>query len=213
VGVAGLALWILTNWHLVRTGKAIKADIDAKRAGTEAFVEDQLLDLRTSLQEELGKVSAEGLEDRVEARMDVFKTYLAEELQGLESRLATVQIDAGPIMERVQADLIPAVQERVENLKSVLLGKMGYAVKGVKALGEGVAELAGERALEEAGIDVEWQRRLQQYGLDEEWLKTHKTAAFGLSLIKEALGRGENVQIVGNVPPGARRVTPPRGFG
>ncbi|MCJ2531786.1 MAG: hypothetical protein LN413_05725 [Candidatus Thermoplasmatota archaeon] len=205
VAILGLIMWAVTNIRLTRTGRDIKADIDEKRAATEEFVRGQLGDLRTGLQEDLPKVD-------LEPQLDALKATFKSDLQELESRLETVQIDARPIMDQVEAKLIPAVQERVEALKSTLLGKMGYAVKGVKALGEGVAELAGERVLAESGVEAEWQMRLAEYGLDEAWLKTHKTAAFGLSLLKEALGRGEDVQIVGSVPQNAKQLGPPKGF-
>lgn len=126
--------------------------------------------------------------------------------------MQTVTIDPGPLLEQVRGDLIPAVEAKIEHVKAVLQGAKGYAVKGVKALGEGVAELAGERVMDQAGYEAEWSMRLAEYGLDEEWMKRNKTAAFGLSLLKEALGRGESVQVVGGVPEGAKRVGPPRGF-
>lgn len=176
VGLMGLLLWIVTNWHLVRTGKAIKADIDEKRAGTEAFVREELEGLKEELREAKPAVD------------------IKAELEGLESRLGTVQIDAAPLIAQVEATLIPAVQERVENVKSAILGSLGYAKKGMKALGEGAAKLTGEKALEAAGFESEWEMRLAQFGMDDEWMKNNKAAAFGLSLIKSALNKGENPQ-------------------
>lgn len=182
VGLIGLLLWIVTNWHI----KRVRTEIDEKRAETQDFVRSQLEDLKAGLKEDL---AAEG---------------------------QTIQIDAGPLMAQVQAELIPAVQERIETLKSTLLGKMGYAVKGVKALGEGVAELVGEQVLEESGLEYEWEMRLARFGLDEEWMKKNKAAAFGLSILKEMSGQGGGSavqsRIVGGVPVGAKRVGPPAGF-
>ena len=199
-------LWIVTNWHLVRTGRSIKADIDEKRASTEAFVRDELRLLKTGIQEDLPKVE-------IREDLDALRADFKEELAGLETRLATVQIDTRPLLEQVTAELIPAVEAKIENVRAVIQGAKGYAIKGVKSLGESVAGLAGEKAIEEAGISSEWEMRLAQLGMDDEWAKRNKTAAFGLSLIKEALSRGENVQIVGSVPSGAKRVGPPKGFG
>lgn len=53
IGLIGILLWVVTNWHLVRTGKAIKADIDQKRAATEKFVQDELKLLKRGLREDL----------------------------------------------------------------------------------------------------------------------------------------------------------------
>lgn len=202
VGVIGILLWIVTNVHLVRTGRSIKADIDAKREATEEFVQAELRSLRTDLS---------GTE--LKGEFDALRADFKVELQELESRLATVQLDAAPILADITATLIPAVEARVENVKKAILGKLGYAVQGVKALAEGAVELVGETAVEEAGFEAEWQMRLAQIGMDDDWLKTHKTAAFGLSLIKEAIGKGHEVQLVGSVPAGAKRVGPPKGFG
>jgi len=47
--VLGLLLWVYTNWHLRRTGLAIKADIDLKRASTEEFVKAELAALKADL--------------------------------------------------------------------------------------------------------------------------------------------------------------------
>lgn len=216
IAILGLIMWAVTNIRLTRTGKAIKADIDEKRATTEEFVEKQLLDLRTGLQEELGKeFNGQALEARVEAKMDTFKSFLSEEMEGLESRLATVQIDARPIMEQVEATLIPAVVERVENVKSSLLGHLGFAKKSVKALAEGAVEIVGERAVTEAGFEHEWEVKLAQLGMDDPWLKEHKTVALGLEFIKEAMRGGRKVEfgeIVGGVPSGAKSIGPPKGF-
>ena len=208
VGLVGILLWIITNWHLVRTGRGLKADIDEKRAGTEAFVKRELSALKSSLQEEL---TGQDLGKRLDALQADFTT----EIQGLEDRLQTVQIDARPLMEQVQSELIPAVQEKIENIKSSLLGKLGYTVKGLKEAGEAVAEVVGEQAFEQAGFNSEWELRLAQYGLDEEWMRTHKTAAMGFSFIKELLKQGQSVQVApGGVPAGAKRIgAPPKGFG
>lgn len=191
VGLLGIALWIVTNVHLVRTGRAIKADIDAKREETQEFVEEQL----------------EGLQDG-------FKTELEAELKTVREELGgNVELDAAPLMEQIELVLVPKVQERVEQVKSALLGKLGYGVKALKAAGEGVAEIVGERAVEEAGFTAEWEARLAQYGIDDAWKKTHKTAALGFELIKEALNAGQPVSVVPGVPPGTKRVGPPKGFG
>ena len=199
VGVMGILLWIVTNWHLVRTGRAIKADIDEKRAGTEDFVRAELDVLKNDL--EIGDRSAELLED--------FKA----ELIALEGRLQTVQIDPAPLLANVQNELIPAVQEKIGILKSELLGHLGYAKKSVKALAEGAVELVGEKAVHEAGFEHEWEVKLAQLGMDDPWLKEHKTVALGLELIKEALRGGRDVQIGVPVPSGAKKIGPPKGFG
>ena len=191
IGAAGgILLWAYTNWHLRRGIQEVRADIDVKRAGTERFVKDEL----ESLKEELRNAKP--------------AVDIKAELAGLESRLATVQIDAAPLMAQVQAELIPAVQEKVENVKSALLGHMGFAKKSVKALAEGAVEIVGERAVQEAGFESEWQIKLAQLGMDDPWLKEHKTVALGLELIKEALRGGQNVQIASGVPGGAKQVGP-----
>lgn len=202
VGVFGIILWIVTNLHLVRTGRAIKADIDEKREATEKFVQAELGTLRTDL----------GGTD-LKAELASLRTDFKEELAGLESRLETVKIDPAPLMAQVQAELIPAVQERVEHVKSAIQGMLGYGKKSLKAAAEGVVEVVGERAVQEAGFEAEWQARLARYGIDDEWKKTHKTAALGFDLIMEALGRGQNVEIVSGVPEGTKKIGPPRGFG
>lgn len=177
VGLIGIALWIVTNWHLVRTGRAIKTEIDEKRAATEAFVQGELATLR----EDLG---------------------------------GAVELDAAPLMKAISAELLPEITDRVENIKATLLGKLGYGIKGVKALGEGVLKATGEKALEEAGYADEWEYRLAQIGIDEEWMKRNKAAAAGLLLLKRGFGQsGQGTQIVGGVPAGAKVVGPPRGFG
>lgn len=210
VGSIGFILWAFTNWHLWKGILGIKADIDVKRAGTEDFVKEELRILKVGLKDELG---GENLKGSLQAQIEGLQADFKSELAGLESRLATVQIDARPIMDQVTAELIPAVEAKIEHVKAVIQGAKGYAIKGVKALGESVAGITGEKALEEAGISSEWEMRLAQLGMDDEWAKRNKTAAFGLSLIKEALSRGENVRVVDYVPSGAKRVGPPKGFG
>lgn len=179
VGLVGIALWIVTNWHLVRTGRGIKSEIDEKRASTEAFVRAELETLR----EDLG---------------------------------GAVEIDANPLMTAFEERIVPAIEARVENIKSVLLGKLGYAAKGVKALGEGVAEIVGEGAIEEAGFGSEWEMRLAQLGMDDEWAKKNKTAAFGLSILRDFTGAGKASRVAGLLPGAGkerRRGSPPKGFG
>lgn len=186
VGLVGILLWIVTNVHLKRTGTAIKADIDEKREATQEFVTTEL------------KAS--------EARI---QTQIEDQLKTLKADLETVTIEPGGLVEQVRAELLPAVTEKVENIKSVLLGKLGYATKGVKAVGEGIAEMAGERIAQEAGFEAEWEMRLAQLGMDDEWMKRNKAAAFGLSLLKRAMKGGEDgAQIVSGVPRGAKQVRP-----
>lgn len=160
VGIVGIALWIITNVHLIRTGRAIKADIDAKRSETEAFVQREL----ASLQEDLG---------------------------------GAVELDANPLMAEFETRIVPAIEAKVESLRSVIQGKIGYAVKGVKALGEGVAELVGEGVAGEAvgGLtsENEMKIRLAQLGMDADWMKAHPVAAFGLGLLRDTMGLSTGV--------------------
>ena len=205
VGMLGLAMWAVTNIHLKRRVVEIKADIDAKRAGTEAFVEGKLEDLRNGLKADLPKMD-------IEPHLEALKATFKSDLEALESRLKTVQIDAAPLLDQVQATLIPAVEAKVENVKSALLGHLGFAKKSVKALAEGAVEIVGERAVSEAGFENEWEVKLAQLGMDDPWLKEHKTVALGLEFIKEAMRGGQRVEIGASVPANAKRMGLPKGF-
>lgn len=202
VGVFGIILWIVTNWHLLRTGKAIKADIDDKREATEEFVRLELSNLKTELGKDFGDGSV------VQTRIDALGVEFREEIKGLESYLEKVKIDATPLLEQVQETLIPAVEKKVKDVQSVILGKLGYAVQGVKALGEGTARLVGEAALEKAGFATEMEFRLAQIGIDEEWMRKNKAAAAGLMIIKGIFDGGTDPRIVRGVPTGAKQVGP-----
>ena len=210
VGVIGFLMWAFTNYHLWNGILGIKADIDEKREGTEEFVKDQLQILKVELRKELG---GDKLEKGLQARFEGLQATFSEELKDLEGRLATVQIDTRPLLEQVTAELLPSITEKVENVKSSILGKLGYGTKALKAAAEGVVEVVGERAVQEAGIAGDWKVRLAKYGLDDEWMKAHKTAAVGFELIMEAMSAGQPVQIAQGVPAGAKRIGPPEGFG
>jgi hypothetical protein len=60
IGAISLAflLWAATNWHVLRVGRSIKADIDAKRLATETFVSGQIARIERSVADVSAKVSS-----------------------------------------------------------------------------------------------------------------------------------------------------------
>lgn len=162
----------------------LEAHIDTRTAGLEARTQESMAELETMT-----------LNTREE---------LEAKIGGMEERLQTVQIDPGPLLEQIDGVIVPRLEDKVEHIKAVLRGKMGYAVKGLKQLGEGVAERVGEEfAAESLGGEVSaedrFKLRLQSLGMDEEWVKNHPVAAFGLELLRESQG-GSVVKLPGRGP-------------
>jgi hypothetical protein len=127
------ALWVVTNWHVLRVGRGIKADIDAKRLATEVFVASQIERIERSVADVSGKVSAvqvppfpEGL-DGVPAMVDDLRTQLND-------FAALVRDDLGAM--RTKVDELPRYLQ--------ILGAQGQAVE----------QRAFQQAVTESGADV-----------------------------------------------------------
>lgn len=121
VGLIGIALWIVTNLHLVRTGRAIKADIDLKREATEEFVRAEL----TALKEDLG-----GYENAPDA------LGFQEEVQGLKAHLEKLDEALGEHFGAIHE----VVEKLPERVKMAALSAKGVATRELMKEGDEAAE-------------------------------------------------------------------------
>jgi len=123
-------LWALTNWHVLRVGRAIKADIDLKRLKTETFVADQIgriersvADLRgqpqppvlMEMQEEVGALRRELSDALGQMGTDLGRIY-----QGVEEIPRQLQIARSQTAAAEQQ----MFQGHLSKLDSEVAGKM-----------------------------------------------------------------------------------------
>ena len=94
IAILGLALWIVTNWHLHRGVQRVRVDIETKRKATEEFV-----------QAEVSRMGA-----YVETQMKSFGDKIAGDLGGFEAR--------------VHAEIPPNPQGDIEAVKAEVLAKV-----------------------------------------------------------------------------------------
>src|SRR5207245_5089311 len=120
--------------------------------------------------------------ERVEAKMEPRLTAFEERIG------APVQIDLEPIVAMVTNAVVPKVKEEIERVRAVIDGKIGWARKVGKNVGEALAERVGEEVAQEAGVSgAEGELLAELDGMlqDQAWVAEHKVAAFGLRLLKK----------------------------
>lgn len=174
-----VALWIVTNLHVLRVGRSIKADIDAKRSETETFVRDELTGLKSSISGDmaaLGSMEARlraELPPNLDGRFEELST--AVEARGNESKaeievlVAQLHRDMGVRADSTMAkigelesrfdQLVEDLRGRFDNLpaevrKSIQFsgwGNQGVEQKAIQALAsQHEGEIEGAMSIQEA---------------------------------------------------------------
>lgn len=141
----GFVLWFVTQWNVVRTGKAIKADIDSKRTGTERFVDERLGKLEAIVAGMEGRLTAqippnvhgelvelqaklEGTEQALQAKVDAIDRGIAAALEKIEEAITGVprtlemhELARRSVQER---DLRARIDEAGEELQEIAEGEL-----------------------------------------------------------------------------------------
>ena len=122
VALSGIALWLVTQFHLLRAVKNIKKDIDSKRKATEGFVVEHLKTLQSSLEGDLGGFEArmraeippnmEGDMAELRAELNDFAKHVGEDMASLPNKiqLAVVRPD-GIAQKQLEAMSVEAQNE------------------------------------------------------------------------------------------------------
>ncbi len=181
VGMAGALLWLVTNWHLVRVGRSLKADIDAKRASTEEFVNGELSALKSSLQEELsgqdfGKLRADlqeelvGVTAKVEEAQEEVRAFYADFAKFSEDMGKDVQGLPGKIGMRVIGDKgteVAALQRYMEKTE-------GEDIVPAQNMMEAVASEDPDLIMATA------MHKVANYSPSDKWIEDHPLTAMAL---------------------------------
>src|SRR3990167_8249144 len=128
IGAVALAfvLWAFTNWHVLRVGRAIKADIDRKRLETETFVAAQIgriersvADLRGAppppvmgeMQEEVGTLRRELTDALAQMGVDMGKVF--QLVEGLPRHFQILMAQAQGVEKRAFQESLTALDAEV----------------------------------------------------------------------------------------------------
>lgn len=98
-----VALWIVTNVHVLRTGRAIKADIDSKRTETEAFVHKEVDRIESAVGGFEARMRAE-MPPNVDGRLDEVVARFDTLVLDLKSRFDEVHTLVDELPNRVKLD-------------------------------------------------------------------------------------------------------------
>ncbi len=140
VGILGALLWVVTNWHLVRVGRALKADIDEKRAETEAFVREELKALKAEIPSHDFEEDLVALKAEIKAEIEGNTGLIQEEVRAFYA-------DFSGFAEKLGGDVA-----RIPELISLrLAGLKGESQKVLQtALAEQGQDFEGEITMMEA---------------------------------------------------------------
>jgi len=136
----------------------------------------------------------------VDSRLAKIEANLDAKLESMK----TVQINAGPMVAELKAELLPELLEKVESVRTWVSSKLGLVTRGLKDLGEDAIEAVGAGVLENA--DPEDVLRAQLATLRVVDPEKHPYAAAGLAYIKAQLGPGPKLKVT-------KSGAPPRGGG
>lgn len=134
-----LGLWVVTNWNVVRVGRSIKTDIDAKRAATEAHFDAELAKLNQRVEEIAG--SADAPIDMTEI-------------------VAVVQQKVEEIVPRVR-ESVKGMLDGLEGYKRKAIAKLGEAVAetvGEEVAGSANMETVFRSRLQRLKLDEDWSK-------------------------------------------------------
>ncbi len=205
--MAGALLWLVTNWHLIRVGRSLKADIDQKRAETEEFVKGELSALKSSLQEELsgqdfGKLRADlqeelaGVTTKVEEAQEEVRAFYADFAKFSEDLGRDVQGLPGKIGMRVIGDKgteVAALQRYMEKTE-------GEEILPAQTMMEAVASEDPDLILATA------MHKVANYSPSDKWVEEHPLTALALEAGKPLI-LGKMAEVLEGTLVGGRRQT------
>jgi hypothetical protein len=152
VALSGMFLWFVTQVHLLRVARAIRSDIDGKRAATEIFVSAELdklakdiggfearihaemppnVDGRIAALDEELKVILGNVEENVLQRVDAIDRGLKAAMDTLDSRLDQLPARARQSMLGVEGNQVHALNRSISLAGEELEGMVAAAVPDI----------------------------------------------------------------------------------
>jgi len=191
IGAVALAfvLWALTNWHVLRVGRAIKADIDLKRLKTETFVADQIGRIERSVADLRGQPQPPVMEEMQE-EVGALRRELSDALAQMGTDMGKVHqlvVDLPRHFQILQAQAAAVEQRAFQDH----LGKLDDEVSTKMSVKEALAANDPEM------VQYAAMKRIAEAQPSEKWTKDHPYGAIFFEAMKskvlesaESLGFG-----------------------
>lgn len=188
VGVSGFALWLVTQLQILRAVRLIQADIDAKRATTEAFVH-----------EEIGRLESltGGMEARLTAQIPPHPegelNELRERLDGFHQEFVDFGAQIGGDMKSLPARLHAQFAGQASTEQRAFQSALAEAGKGV----EDAMSVQEAMAMQDPeALKLAMMKKISDVKVTDKFVKEHPYLAILLEPLKVRA-----MEVVGSLMP------------
>lgn len=205
IGAVAIAfvLWLWTNVHILRVGRAIKADIDVKRAATEAFVDSRIERVERVVADLRGEVAKSVVLPpavlELPESMEELRGELNELVRTIGKDVASlphaVRLELMAEAGRASQEVMQAAREKGEELKTelrALNSSIGPQVEDMRArIVRAITREPSAKERKDMGSVGELIWNLGRMKAAE-WLETSGPTGAGIPLLRSGRGNSGN---------------------